>query len=116
MSLVLREQQGVCTVRHEGGDMTLWREMLGAQLRATRIAQGRTLRDISATANVALGYLSELERGHKEASSELLASICAALDTPVSAVMSRTADALSREESVATVLALPVAKPVNKAA
>ena len=60
--------------------MQLIRELVGAQLRATRKAQGWTLRDLSANANVALGHLSEVERGRKEASSELLSAICDALE------------------------------------
>lgn len=58
---------------------TLLREHIGAALRRARIAQGQTLRQLSRQASVSLGYLSEIERGQKEASSELLASICAAL-------------------------------------
>jgi transcriptional regulator with XRE-family HTH domain len=49
-------------------------------LRGHRLSQRRTLRDVSGAARVSLGYLSEVERGQKEASSELLASICDALD------------------------------------
>lgn len=67
--------------------MVLMRSVLGGQLRAIRHAQGRTLRDVAGTAKVALGYLSEIERGHKEPSSELLTAICAALDTPLSEVL-----------------------------
>ncbi|MEY4348582.1 MAG: transcriptional regulator ClgR [Actinomycetota bacterium] len=96
--------------------MTLWREVLGTQLRSIRISQNRTLRDISASANVALGYLSEIERGHKEASSELLASICGALNIPVSTLMSRAASTLAREEVPATVVSLPVGDSTQKAA
>jgi transcriptional regulator with XRE-family HTH domain len=61
----------------------LFREQLGEVLRAQRIAQGRTLRDVAGAASVSLGYLSEVERGQKEASSELLDSICGALNLPL---------------------------------
>ncbi|MGW3468200.1 helix-turn-helix domain-containing protein [Saccharopolyspora sp. NPDC000995] len=61
----------------------LLREAVGERLRRARTAQSRTLRDVSRAARVSLGYLSEVERGRKEASSELLASICAALDLPL---------------------------------
>jgi transcriptional regulator with XRE-family HTH domain len=61
-------------------------------LRRLRIRQGRTLREVSASARVSLGYLSEVERGRKEASSELLAAICAALDTPLSQVFREVSD------------------------
>ncbi|MFW3172368.1 helix-turn-helix domain-containing protein [Geodermatophilus sp. CPCC 206100] len=60
--------------------MTLLRTELGTTLRGHRLRQRRTLRDVSGAARVSLGYLSEVERGQKEASSELLASICDALD------------------------------------
>jgi transcriptional regulator with XRE-family HTH domain len=60
--------------------MTLLRTQLGHTLRGHRLRQRRTLRDVSGAARVSLGYLSEVERGQKEASSELLASICDALD------------------------------------
>jgi transcriptional regulator with XRE-family HTH domain len=60
--------------------MTLLRTQLGNTLRGHRQSQRRTLRDVSGVARVSLGYLSEVERGQKEASSELLASICDALD------------------------------------
>ena len=60
--------------------MTLLRTQLGTTLRGHRLRQRRTLRDVSGVARVSLGYLSEVERGQKEASSELLASICDALD------------------------------------
>lgn len=58
----------------------LLRRLLGAALRAARFRQHRSLRDVSARAGVSLGYLSEIERGRKEPSSELLAAVCAALD------------------------------------
>lgn len=63
------------------------REVLGEELRRRRLAQGRTLRDVSADAKVSLGYLSEVERGEKEASSELLSSICEALGLPLSELL-----------------------------
>ena len=58
----------------------LLREAIGDSLRRTRVAQSRTLREVSSSARVSLGYLSEVERGRKEASSELLGAICDALD------------------------------------
>lgn len=61
----------------------LLRSELGEVLRSIRQAQGRTLREVSASAQVSLGYLSEVERGQKEASSELLEAICSALGTPL---------------------------------
>ncbi|MBF6181520.1 anaerobic benzoate catabolism transcriptional regulator [Nocardia otitidiscaviarum] len=67
--------------------MTLLREAIGESLRRARVAQSRTLREVSTSARVSLGYLSEVERGRKEASSELLAAICQALDVPLSQVL-----------------------------
>jgi transcriptional regulator with XRE-family HTH domain len=72
--------------------MVLLRQLLGDVLRRLRVRQGRTLREVSASARVSLGYLSEVERGRKEASSELLAAICAALDTPLSSVFREVSD------------------------
>jgi transcriptional regulator with XRE-family HTH domain len=72
--------------------VVLLRQLLGDVLRRLRIRQGRTLREVSASARVSLGYLSEVERGRKEASSELLAAICAALDTPLSQVFREVSD------------------------
>jgi transcriptional regulator with XRE-family HTH domain len=72
--------------------MVLLRHLLGDVLRRLRLRQGRTLREISAAARVSLGYLSEVERGQKEASSELLSAICAALDTPLSQVFREVSD------------------------
>ena len=84
--------------------MIIWRELLGEELRTVRTAQGRSLRDISTQANVALGYLSELERGHKEVSSELLASICSALNVSISDVLQGVAAlALRQENAVAPI-------------
>lgn len=68
--------------------MVVMREIIGDELRRRRQDQGRTLRDVSTMAKVSLGYLSEVERGHKEASSELLAAICGALEVPLSDVLS----------------------------
>ena len=67
--------------------MVLVREAVGQTLRAARTSQGRTLRDVAREARVSLGYLSEVERGQKEASSELLAAICAALTLPISQLL-----------------------------
>ncbi len=65
----------------------LLRDALGETLRDARTRQSRTLRDVSTAANVSLGYLSEVERGRKEASSELLASICDALEIRLADVL-----------------------------
>ncbi|ORV50832.1 XRE family transcriptional regulator [Mycolicibacter engbaekii] len=77
---------------------TLLRESVGEVLRQARTAQGRTLREVSDTARVSLGYLSEVERGRKEASSELLNAICAALQIPLSRVLFDAGSRLAHAE------------------
>jgi len=83
--------------------MVLFRRLLGEVLRNQRIRQGRTLRQLSADARVSLGYISEIERGQKEASSELLASLCAALDVPLSEILAEVSDAVALEEAALAV-------------
>jgi transcriptional regulator with XRE-family HTH domain len=78
--------------------MVLLRHLLGDALRRLRLRQGRTLREVSATARVSLGYLSEVERGRKEASSELLSSICDALGAPLSQVLREVSDGFALAE------------------
>ncbi|MDR2378917.1 MAG: helix-turn-helix domain-containing protein [Bifidobacteriaceae bacterium] len=78
--------------------MVLLRSELGSVLRSNRLRQHRTLRDVSAAAKVSLGYLSEVERGQKEASSELLASICAALGTPLWTTLREVSDRLASHD------------------
>src|SRR2546423_11620176 len=77
---------------------SLLREVLGDVLRRARTKQGRTLREVSDSARVSLGYLSEVERGRKEASSELLTAICGALDVPLSEVLTDAGRQLARQE------------------
>jgi XRE family transcriptional regulator, stress-response regulator len=75
----------------------LLRDALGETLRHARTSQNRTLRDVSTAANVSLGYLSEVERGRKEASSELLASICDALDVELAEVLSTVSQTMQAD-------------------
>jgi transcriptional regulator with XRE-family HTH domain len=93
--------------------MVLLRRVIGDALRARRQAQHRTLREVSSAANVSLGYLSEIERGQKEASSELLASICEALGAALSEVLRDVSDTLATAEVASDVL-VPV--PAERAA
>lgn len=79
----------------------LLREVIGDVLRRARVDQGRTLREVSDTARVSLGYLSEVERGRKEASSELLNAICGALDVPLSRMLADAGAQMEREERAA---------------
>jgi transcriptional regulator with XRE-family HTH domain len=90
--------------------MVLLRRVIGDALRARRQGQHRTLREVSTAANVSLGYLSEIERGQKEASSELLAAICDALGARLSEVLGEVSDTLALAEQVPGVL-LPVREP-----
>ncbi|MFC0861339.1 helix-turn-helix domain-containing protein [Sphaerimonospora cavernae] len=78
--------------------MILLRQLLGDVLRRLRVRQNRTLREVSTLARVSLGYLSEVERGQKEASSELLASICGALGVPLSQVLREVSDQFALAE------------------
>ena len=87
--------------------MVLLRQEIGDVLRDERQQQSRTLREVSAAARVSLGYLSEVERGQKEASSELLASICGALEVPMSAVLREVSERVAVAEGVAVPDTLP---------
>lgn len=80
--------------------MPVLREVVGDTLRALRLRQRRTLREVSSSARVSLGYLSEVERGQKEASSELLAAICGALDVELSELLAEVTTVLRREEKM----------------
>lgn len=84
------QEPKVIVLRHEIGEV----------LRDIRQRQGRTLREVSHSARVSLGYLSEVERGQKEASSELLASICAALEIPMSQMLREVSDRLATAEGL----------------
>nr|WP_205708646.1 helix-turn-helix transcriptional regulator [Kineococcus siccus] len=98
--------------------MVVLRRTIGDVLRDERRGQQRTLREVSSTARVSLGYLSEVERGQKEASSELLASICSALEVPLSRVMGEVTRRIAHEEGVRRpyaaegLIAPPAAVPV----
>jgi transcriptional regulator with XRE-family HTH domain len=81
--------------------MTVLREVVGQTLRAVRLRQRRTLREVSATARVSLGYLSEVERGQKEPSSELLRAICGALELEMSELFGEVTAQLRRQEKLA---------------
>lgn len=80
--------------------MVLIRQEIGDVLRTHRLRQGQTLRQVAARASVALGYLSEVERGQKEVSSEILASVAEALDLPLSVVMREVSDRVASLEGL----------------
>jgi len=98
-----------------GGPVLVLRRVIGEELRRRRTDQGRTLREVSSAARVSLGYLSEVERGQKEASSELLASICSALGVPLSVVLRSVSDEVALAELAAGVPTLPVGAAVSAA-
>jgi ribosome-binding protein aMBF1 (putative translation factor) len=77
---------------------SLVREVIGDVLRRARTSQGRTLREVSDSARVSLGYLSEVERGRKEPSSELLNAICDALEVPLSEVLIGAGEQMAHQE------------------
>lgn len=87
--------------------MVVLRALLGERLRAIRLRQRRTLREVSTGARVSLGYLSEVERGQKEASSELLASICGALGVRLSEVLREVSDTMAQVEPDPVLVPLP---------
>lgn len=80
--------------------MVLVRQEIGDVLRDFRLQKGRTLRQVAGDASVALGYLSEVERGQKEASSEILAAVAEALQTPLSVIMGEVSDRLAVVEGL----------------
>ncbi len=83
--------------------MILVRQEIGDVLRDFRLQKGRTLRQVASKASVALGYLSEVERGQKEASSEILASVADALDVPISVIMREVGDRLAVIEGLTSI-------------
>lgn len=86
-----KKEHKMVVLRHEIGDV----------LRDVRQRQGRTLREVSHSARVSLGYLSEVERGQKEASSELLSSICVALEIPLSLMLREVSERVALAEGIA---------------
>ncbi|NHN56112.1 helix-turn-helix transcriptional regulator [Calidifontibacter sp. DB0510] len=88
--------------------MILFRQELGDVLRAERVQQGRTLREVAAEAKLSLGYLSEIERGEKEASSELLSAVCRALDVPLSMTLSLVSERVAAAEQLTAPVPLPL--------
>src|SRR5919107_3098070 len=93
--------------------MAVLRTLIGESLRTTRLRQNRTLREVSGAAQVSLGYLSEVERGQKEASSELLASICRALGVRLSDVLRDVSESLSALETEPAPVRVPDTIPAG---
>ncbi|MET7744234.1 helix-turn-helix transcriptional regulator [Streptomyces sp. NPDC005385] len=74
----------------------LWRDLVGDVLRRERLAQERTLKDVADAARISMPYLSELERGRKEASSEVLAAAARALGLGLTDLLSLAQRELTR--------------------
>jgi transcriptional regulator with XRE-family HTH domain len=105
-------ETGKTQVKVRGGRaVVLLRQEIGDVLRHARRRQGRTLREVSSVARVSLGYLSEVERGQKEASSELLASICGALEVPLSCVLHEVSQRVAAAEGPVPSVRVPDTVP-----
>jgi transcriptional regulator with XRE-family HTH domain len=91
--------------------VVVFRSLLGQVLRRLRTERGLTLRQVSADARVSLGYISEVERGRKEASSELLASLCDALDVALSDVLREVSELTAIEEAARVPAPQPIVIP-----
>ncbi|SIR19695.1 helix-turn-helix domain-containing protein [Micromonospora avicenniae] len=100
--------------------MSLLRRVIGGVLRRLRLRQGRTLREVAQAAGVSVPYLSEVERGRKEASSEVLAAICRALGIHLSELLEEARDDLRQVEprlpatprsATATLAPVPMPRP-----
>ena len=94
--------------------MVLLRRVIGDALRARRQAQHRTLREVSTAANVSLGYLSEIERGQKEPSSELLSAVCEALGAQLSELLREVSHSVENAERGSA--PVPVGAPASRPA
>jgi transcriptional regulator with XRE-family HTH domain len=92
----------------------LLRGLIGMVLRRTRLGQNRTLRDVAEAARVSVPYLSEVERGRKEPSSELLAAICDALDLELTDLLNEVRYEIARDRMAQLGLtSRPISRPVN---
>lgn len=110
-TMVLEKQRSSATTAEQAAphmpaaNEPLLREALGATLRDYRARTGFTLRELSALASVSPGYLSELERGCKEVSSELLASVCHAMGISVATVIIEAASMMTLDAAAAELTA-----------
>ena len=93
--------------RHE----PLWREVLGRRLRALRLDQEKTLGQTAGRAGMSPQYLSEIERGRKEPSSEMIAALAGALDTTLIGLTEQVAVDLRREQGIAPSASLRATGP-----
>ncbi|MFF5360081.1 helix-turn-helix domain-containing protein [Streptomyces scabiei] len=85
----------------------LWRDLVGDVLRRERLAQERTLKDVADEARISMPYLSEVERGRKEASSEVLAAAAQALGLGLGDLLSLAQRELTRRHTARRTPAAP---------
>lgn len=98
-------------MKEEVVPVVLMRHEIGDVLRDYRLQRGKTLRQVAGRANVALGYLSEIERGQKEASSEVLQAIAEALESPLSEILIEVGERLSMFEGLTPASGVPDTLP-----
>lgn len=84
----------------------LWREVLGGRLRALRAGRGETLAETAERAGISPQYLSEVERGRKEPSSEMIAALAGALDTTLADLTTQVTEDLRRAPAAPVALAM----------
>jgi DNA-binding XRE family transcriptional regulator len=80
----------------------LWREVLGQHLRAVRLGRQQTISQTAGRAGISPQYLSEIERGRKEPSSEMIAALAGALGTTLTGLTEQVAGELRRQQDAAT--------------
>jgi len=91
----------------------LWREILGSRLRALRAEREQTLAQLADRAGISPQYLSEIERGRKEPSSEMIAALAGALGIPVAELMAAAAEDLRQFAATAIVVSLGASDPLR---
>ena len=107
----MAERAPVYPLRREPHPEPLWREVLGRRLRALRQEQRETLAETAARAGVSPQYLSEIERGRKEPSSEMIAALAGALGTSLSGLTEQVAGDLRRQQSLSLARPAPGSRP-----
>ncbi len=98
----MAESANVYPLRRKASQEPLWREVLGRRLRTLRQDQDETLAQTAARAGVSPQYLSEVERGRKEPSSEMIAALAGALGTTLTGLTEQVADDLRSQQHVAS--------------
>jgi len=93
-----REPQPGPPAQEHRAQEPLWREVLGQRLRVLRQEQRETLAETAGRAGVSPQYLSEVERGRKEPSSEMIAALAGALGTTLTGLTEQVAGDLRRQQ------------------